>query len=384
MRAKFLLGTGTFLVAASFYFLFSKTRIDSGQLEPSLLEKPAQSHGKSTRQDAKANKASTYQSPSRNKAEAITPEKALELINEFKSKNQDMSARTIFCSGIIRKLCENGYSSEAWDLIESGLGSVRLSQLSAFFSAAKLPTEDLLVKLKTIGNGGEMVSSFGYFLTKFKPRELSDFLDSQKFREFTDSPESLLSKEKISQSLSLVLQRNLNDATPHQVNDVTNTISTMHSKSFLNPDDLLIIASKPNVGGPFAAWNLIKSVDANYLTEGSSADSRTQLIAKMVSTDAPKSIATIFEIGGVNFSRDVDSAISDWVNIDSEGATAWYGQNQTKLTSQQRNAVASAFSKAAMDSLEFSGAQQWAFQIQDISLRDEILKAISDKREPQK
>lgn len=381
---KYSIIIGAIIVLVGVWFFYRNPKIDTIKVDGALSKTSPQNQRKFKRLGSKDAAFGPKPIETKNKLEKVTPENALALIDDFKSRNQDMSAKTLFCSKIIRELCENGYSIEAWDIIEPGLGSVRFSQLSAFFLAAKLSTDELFDRLKTIESGGEMVSCFGYFLTRYKPSEFSDFLTSQRFKDFADSPNSKLSKDNISSSISLVLQRNLNDSPPAQVNNITNTISTMLSNGFLNPDDLLALLSKDNLGGPFVAWDLIKAVDIKHLAVGVSRDTRDHLIAKMVYTDAPQTITKIFENGGDNFSHDIDVVISSWANIDSEGATSWYTQNLQSLTTQQRGAVAFAFSKAAMSSLEFNGAEQWALQIQDVTMRDAAIKAIADKRDASK
>lgn len=312
-------------------------------------------------------------------SDELTPAQASLLFEEFKSKNPGTRERFKFAAAIIRKLCELGYTQEAWELIEKDRGNVRTNQLAAFFTNAKSSHSELLGRILDAQREDVHVSLSG-FMSRFKPEQYEEIIRSPDFRSFLggldrlDPNEAKLIKNNISSGLGNVITIFIFEA-PNQTSEILRIAARLNSEGVLDTPRFMDLAARFGRGDPFGNWDLISAIQSG---EDRVAGLRSNMIRDMLEVDAPKALSKILDNIYPGKASDISSAIGSWVNLDAKGATDWFQQNRGILSPQDSDTIAAAFSMYAGDLSEYPGAQQWAEQIRDPKMKAEVLKKIAE------
>lgn len=312
----------------------------------------------------------------RNEAEAINPDSARRLIDSFDSRNQDITERSRFAANLIKQLCENGFSREAFKLIDEGHGQIRKWQLSTYFEHANLPDRELLDMMTGLDfRSGKHVAFIG-FVARCKPEQLAAMISSSDVQEFLKF--SKFSLDATSIALSTSLQSALAMVDKNHIDSILKVAEDLRGKGLLTPSDLVVIANHFNAGDAFSRWSLVESITSGAGVSDDVIAQKNQVLAAMVRADAPKAISKILESGD-RAESDVGVIIDNWATIDSSGAAKWYQTNRATLSTQNRGFVAAAFSSIAMRSLDFDSARLWTAEVEDPKKQASIYQMIDAK-----
>lgn len=308
------------------------------------------------------------------------PNSAKVLISDFFSKNNNIDERAEFCSDIIANLCKNGHWQEAWEMIDSNYGKVRLAELVAYFSNSQDTPEQFFDKIKHLDQKSDLPPSLVGISMRHGPAELLGLLTSDGFLSAVKDCDGNLMRRSVSDALSTSLQMSLYKSTDAELKNVPSAAARLHSQGYLDLNSFMVVISNEKMGDAFEKWNAVKMIDPKSKWEGDAKSQRQDLINSMVIEDANKTISRLLEDKDkLNYS-DINTAISGWATMDSGGLSTWYESNQSRLDARQRDSVAAALSSAAMESSEFESAKQWAGKITDPNLRNEKLKLIGKAR----
>jgi hypothetical protein len=329
--------------------------------------------------DSKSGNSDKRNTQNRELPESLSIDSAKKLKEDFFLRVTDINERGMFCSMLITKLCKNGFSEEAWEMIEEGYGNVRSSELSTYFSQADLPANILISKLATMDLLGDVSTSFSGLLLRYSPEHLGEVLSSPEMKslleKFKENPQVL----NISGALAGSIQVSMLESNEGDLNRILEVASKLNSDGLLDSNDFMNIVTSSRIENVFDQWQIIKSIENTTKWESDFTRKRSELISRMIESNSSLAISQIIEDSGVQKSHDLELAISAWTNIDSNGAAEWFKLNQLNLGSEDRSMVASAFASEAMNSLEFAGARLWAEQIQDNTVRASTLETINKK-----
>lgn len=313
------------------------------------------------------------------KQAALTPDIARKLISDFAAENKDLNSRAGFAQGVIKELCESGYSREAWELIDPGNGIVRNFGLSSFFANADLPPAELLEKIANVSTN-DMFTCFSGFLNRYPPDQLSTLLESPEMNRFYSAVGDDLKAVNVKTAVSGVLQRNMNMMEPEKRGGTYELARDLDSKGLLEPHDFILIVQRYSNKNIFDQWEDIKNVDLNGSSRSIVKKQRRSMLSAMVTEDAPAAVKNILTNDGERVGDDLAWALDSWTNLDSQGAADWYKSNQTSFSGKQRELVSSSFAEAAISSLEFDSARQWAERIENPDTRNKTLEKVEQKR----
>ncbi|GAA5127324.1 hypothetical protein GCM10023212_31980 [Luteolibacter yonseiensis] len=304
---------------------------------------------------------------------------ARKLISDFAAENKDLNSRAEFTRGVIKELCESGYSKEAWDLIDPGNGIVRNFGLASFFENADLPPADLLDKIANVPRL-DMFTGFSGFLNRYPPDQLSALLDSPEVKRFYSAVGDDLKAVNVKTAVSGVLQIAMNKMAPEERGGTYQLARELDSKGLLEAHDFILIVQRYSNKNIFEQWEDIKAVDLNGWSSNVVKKQRQGMLSDMVAEDAPAAVKGILNGDEDRAGNDLAWALKSWTNLDSQGAADWYKSSQASFSGRQRELVSSSFAEAAISSLEFESARQWAEQIEDAEARRKILENVEQKR----
>ncbi len=219
--------------------------------------------------------------------------------------------------------------------------------------------------------------SFDGFMSRFKPEQYEEILTSFDFKKFLNGVDQYDPKEakKIKGTIIISLDSMITVSmyeNPDKINDILEIAGRLNSKGILDTPRFTDLVARFGRSDPFENWALISGITSEG--EDGIEEQRNIMIGGMLQVDAPKALLTILDNGNPAKATDINSAVQSWVSLDSRGATDWYQKNQATMNPQDRDAIAAAFSTHAGRLSEFSGAQQWAEQIQNPALKAEVIK----------
>lgn len=312
---------------------------------------------------------------------SLTPELAKKLKAEFFLRESDIGKRCLFSSMLISQLCENGFTEEAWDMIDREYGDVRGGELGTFFNKANLPLNVLLNKIPALDVHGDKSTAFSAILTRYDLKDLEKLLSSPEMVSFMNQNMKDKFGLQVSGSVSVSIQLAIHEKSGEEFKNILEIASRFNSSGLLDANDLMLILSKSDrIQNAFEKWDIVEMVQPVSRYEPDTRRQRDDLIYTMVRSNSSLAMNQILESGGVQKTNDIHAAIRAWTAMDSKGASDWFRANRANLSSENSNKIASAFATEAMNSAELEGAQLWAGQITDAQLRAETLAAISQKR----
>jgi len=311
----------------------------------------------------------------------LTPDLAKSKMEEFFANEPNLVERTKFTNGLIQQLCLNGFSEEAFELLDPNYGMVRSNGIAALFTHADLPKSELLRRIDEISiHEGDKEGAIRGYIGRLKLDELVGSISDPEFQAVLSKGEQLAPATfsfRVAAALQVILFTS-KDQDAAGSPQFLKTSRELIEKGYLQSLDFVKMAAKNPSVDAFERWRQIQEViPAGTLTNGNAAGNPGQsLIAEMVTSDGPRTLNSLLKTEDY---RSVNSAISQWTHNDPSGATGWYESNAGQLTPDQNNAVSSAFASTALSSAEFDVARAWAEKVQDPQSKEDLLKKISEK-----
>lgn len=315
----------------------------------------------------------------------LTPELAKSRLDEFLSKEPNLLKRTKFSSDLIQQLCLNGFSGEAFQLLEPNYGTLRSNQIAALFAFADLPGDQLLRRIDEVSiHGGDKEAALKGYIGRLKLDNLVESISDPRFQAAlskgsSHGPAPLSDNLVVALRSMFVVSKDAGSATNPQLLKASKELV---DKGYLQPSDFVKVATEGIPGNDFERWEEIQGViPPGTLISGSAASSLNPgktLVSRMVMSDGPRTLDNLLKAEDY---KSADHAIMQWTHSDPSGATKWYESNAGQLTPSQNNAVSSAFASTALGSAEFDVARAWAEKVQDPKSKEDLLKKIVEKEE---
>ncbi len=305
----------------------------------------------------------------------MTPEMARERLSEIMANTPDITKKSAACADVISELCRNGYTNEAWDLIDSGYGTVRDSQLAAFFSGADLDNQSLLFKIEGLEKHEITLGMLGY-LHRIKDDGMHDKLSSPEFQAFIDSLRAKNMLTGVDTALSVTLRTQLAESDASANRSLLESASLMNSSGLIGTYSMMDLVYRADIGDAFEKWEFVERIDPAEQENRRAQNVRVRLISELVRQDAAKALGTILQTPGKQGFADLSNAMEEWMSIDADGASKWVLANRPGLHQGKQNAVANALFTKALNFGEYDTARQWAESMHDPKMKANMMRAL--------
>lgn len=301
----------------------------------------------------------------------LDPATAEQLLKESARRHPDIVDRSKYCCGIIRSLCQAGYSEEAWGLMEQNVGMLRRGELAQFFASAQLPDENLISKLRE--DMTELTASVSGYFRRFDPHDLKGIVSSGKIQQALAGH---IHENDIELGLIMNLQLATTRADKKDRGALVDVAVDLHESGLIGDHSFYQIVNRSSLGNAFDRWELL--ADSRFKDSRDDRSLRETMINNMVEQDAEKTM-TLIAGGSRNTSTaDLKSAMSSWLGVDSKSANSWYASNLSTFSQQQRDAISEANFSQAIEYKEKDSAISWLNQISNPELKTSLAEKINE------
>ena len=314
-------------------------------------------------------------------AATLTPAKARELLEFDKLNEPNLEVRAERAWRIINQLCQNGFSQEAWEMIDRDQGIVRQLSLNGFFRDANLPKGEILGLLNGLEKKERATGLSGYW-DRFAPEEFVH-LNMSEFE--IRSPEE---KAALRQTLEAMIGRAFDSDNPEIGKVIRQDLLNLAADQiglgvFAYSDIGKMLGQDPSKDG-FAYYEALQRVDPAYRrNQDTLKGTDAQVVRAMVTQDPQRTMdMTLVEGSWVKGKGYV--ALEKWGTMDYRAAEEWYRRNEGKA---DRDSSAVAFMRACDTLGRLDEALQWYARIESQSWKNGIggeMRAIVRKLEAEK
>lgn len=299
----------------------------------------------------------------------INIDEAAELIRKTNLEVQDVNKRSRITSTVIGLLGAQGDAETAWSLIEPGAGSVRLSNLAAYFMIKSEPADRLVAKLSELTDPADYSSALND-LTSVRPQELSKML--------ADGTMVIEKGDMSSFLLGLIASTNQDEPlATDEARKVLENLSAMVSKGTMNADQFASVLAEGSFGNGFDQWQVIKGMD-NFQAM---AKSQASVIRNMMMVDPAQAMGEIMADDKAKASASVwNATMSSLYEMDTAYANRWVAENLSKLDAPTSQHVMASLARVALRDKDFATVEKWAGQVSDEKVRTNLLNELEKQR----
>lgn len=304
----------------------------------------------------------------------ITPGDAKILLARCDNEIPDVSRRAALALSIISSLCKQGLVDEAWGLIKTDPGTVRTSEIAAFFCSNKTSSQAELGKLLQSLQDAEDRSYAIHGIITGRPELVNQFDSSvlpggtqEERRMFGSAVGGMLKGD-----LSPDIKKGLIERSIQLV--ATGKLETSYLSYILDsahPDDLNAQWESLREYRKFFDPKILESVHGG-------------LAKKMVDADLSKAMDLLSTDQATKYSYPVlSSAVHEIYKTDPAGANAWMTNHLDHIDPATSQRIISCVAQVANQNLEFETSRKWANRILNAEVRQQLLDQV-DKREAEK
>ncbi len=294
-------------------------------------------------------------------ADLLTPDQAREMLEKDKVDFANPLLRAERAYIIIGQLCRNGYTKEAWTLIEEEPGIVREKGLGGFFRDAQLPESEIVALLDPLQPKERAAGLLSYW-SRFSAEEFAA-MDLTSFQ--LRSPEESRAFIRTMEELMTGTVDAMNPKTGAGVRDALLSMVVRQANSgTIDYNTITTLFGKDPVKDGFAYWDVLKQVKPELRatqTKGMAnyAGPDSMLIRAMAAQDPQKTLAMTM-VSGSHEANYIHIALGQWVEKDPGQARTWVDQHFSAMTPDQKERVAVAFIRGQVSRGEFEDAAQWS------------------------
>lgn len=303
----------------------------------------------------------------------ITPELAKSLLLEYE-KIPNLRDRLRLVSDLMRDLCNAGYSSEAWKMIDGKSGSIRTTQIQAFFASAVLDRSEIFAKISNIAENGyenEQLGALSAYMSRYRTSEIDSLIDDPQFKNIANSGGMVRFKGMMRNYL--VSELSIKDEGAQRA--AVDAADRFFEKGFLRGGALLSILQKADLVDPFEKWKTISELIPNVSDDPEGH--REYIVQEMILDNAPKAMDALISSDNTQSDKDFSVALKKWAVSEPGAANRWYGLRGKDLREDQQDTAAKAFSELAKSYGENDVAIKWANQIKNIEQKNKILNELN-------
>lgn len=307
-------------------------------------------------------------------AEVLTAQDALHKMEAYNKTHLGIADRAKYSAEVVADLCAEGEIGDAWSIIEANAGSIRASQLTAFFSHADLTLSEALVYLAQLEKGFDVGVSLDSFLSAMDDAAFKNISSDDGFIKLKNLLELQKDKDLLSRSLEYALKGKIGNIGKNELMEMSkslfdeNLLNAKHAMNVLQP---LMIDSSFEVYDKF-----VKHMPGNANSQANKTIAR-EAISFMIGENPQKCIDTLIADANKDASRNIVTGFELWTSQDAKGANDWFVENESSLNPAQKSAVATGFFVQSVNSGELDAAAKWNTYITDPRFRkttDQVLK----------
>jgi len=306
-------------------------------------------------------------------AAKLNPESAKEMLERNKTEITNIEERAEKAWHIINQLCQNGYTDEAWDLIDKDAGAVRQKGLGAFFRDADLPKTEILARLNELQTADRSGSLYGYWsrfsAEDFGKLDMSDFPLRSGF-------ETGGFRRVVGDLLADSYDPADPEASRYARAGVLEKVAEQMNAGMLGYGELAMIIQKDKSLDGFLYWEMTKKVDDQFKRGQPTFDGPDAQIIRLMTAQDPEKTLGMASTPGTKEHSHYHIALMAWLNKDYKGGEQWYNQHQSSLSEEDRDRSAVAFARANVEAGNHDTGEQWIGKIQS----ERWLNAVSYER----
>lgn len=301
----------------------------------------------------------------------LTPAIARELLERARIEVKGVVDRARISSAIMMALCKQGYSAEAWELIESDPGDVRSYEIASFVMNSTQSVEDLTKVLALLPSPEEHTRALHCLL--LRPGAIAS-IDFDKLPPLSSQEKSL-----VANTISHVI----ND--PLLANRDTDEGRQLLQKSVdlvrggrLDVENLAVILGDGDPNRALKNWELVQGL-ADDVTAGELERLYKAVAPSLVGADADKAMDLICSSQATKYSYQIlSSAITKMYESDPVHANTWVTSHISEIDPATAQRIISCVAQTAIRNNEFEAANQWANRILNADVRAELLKQAAE------
>lgn len=294
-------------------------------------------------------------------AAKLNPESAKEMLERNRTEITNIEERAEKAWHIINQLCQNGFTDEAWDLIDKDSGSVRQKGLGAFFRDADLPKTEILARLNELQAADRSASLYGYW-SRFSPEEFAK-LDMREFP-LKSGFETGGFRRLIGDLLTDSYDPGNPEASRAVRGEVLAKVAEQVNNGMLSYGELTLILQKDKSLDGFLYWEMSQKVDDQFKRGQGSFDGPDAQIIRLMTAQDPEKVLGLASTPGTKEHSHYHIALMAWLNKDYKQGEAWYNQHQSSLNEADRDRSAVAFARANVEAGNYDAGEQWIGKIQ--------------------
>lgn len=294
------------------------------------------------------------------------------LINRFFAANQNIDERAQFVADLVRKLCLEGESDLAWEIVASiGSGMIRNNGVEAFFQGSTLPVTDLLDRISDLPYASDATFAFGGLINRLQFGEIEDFLNSREVSGLINNSSPVLNHKG---TVGMFLEMTMQDG--HNVDQVFSLARRLAEQGYVDSSSLVSLARAAYPESSLDQWRLIEDIDTSSIYGSAAVSLRNEVVREMVINNPDHALQYLINSENTQ-DADIGIAIQKWAEVDIEGVINWHEENKVSISGHHHSLVAASIAERAASKLEFDGAREWAMEIDDEVMRTELLGKIA-------
>lgn len=299
----------------------------------------------------------------------LNPEKARELLEQNALNITDVEQRAEKAWHIISQLCRNGYTNDAWNLIEATDGAVRQKSIGGFFRDADLPDDELISMLDTLKTADRSSGLYNYW-SRLTPEEFAA-LDMKRF-----PLKSGFENGAFERLIGDLLNECFNPENPHagssaRAGVLTNVVAQTNAGMVSYWQVANLLKKDPSRDG-FLYWEATKNVSEQARAGQRSFDGTDSQIIRVMTAQDPERTLAMSSTPGTREHAYFHIAMMEWLNKDFKSGEAWYEKNVSNMIPEDVDRSAVAFARASVRAGNHELGEQWIAKIQSHRWKDAV------------
>lgn len=313
----------------------------------------------------------------------LDPEMARLLLARAAVEVKNINERAKISSVILMALCQQGYSTEAWNLIDQSQGAVRSIEIGAFFRYDNSPLNQLLQKVKSFSDPLDRMNAWGGLLGA-RPMEVAN-LEASEF--IVGSPEE---KNVLTAHILTAMKGGTTSQSATTSSDY-NTAKALLDKSIdlvkihaLDVGHLARILNNDNVSDAFYQWDRVRSLIDGPPIEGIAKNDLESLnaavIPNMINSDPNRAMDLICSTQSTKYSYPIlSTAIKEYYRASPDEANAWIIGHLDTIDPATSQRIISVVAQEANRNMEFETSRKWANRILNAEVRQQLLDQVAER-----
>ncbi|WP_035611449.1 hypothetical protein [Haloferula sp. BvORR071] len=291
----------------------------------------------------------------------LDPELARLILERAKAEIKNITDRASIASAVIGYLCAQGYTEEAWSLIDTDPGLARDLQLNCYFLQSPAPLDSLLGRLATLSDPSDHSRAVHGILAG-RPGEIAN-LDFKRVLNGTKEE-----ADQVAITLGVAM-----GAAPYAKAIFAKSLELMKDGT-LSADHLLRILAQDKSVAPFDRWEILAQAKGTLGENGPRL--HAAIVPAMIKADAGRTMNLICSNPETKYSQKVLMAGLDTIyQADPAYADQWVSTQLPKVDPATGQRLIVSLAQLAAMKKDFTTAQRWVDQV----LNPEVKKQLTDQ-----